>query len=393
MSSGLRWLLHLERLLLASVTQADWTLLREFQFELKACAADAPHAEGATLLAVKTRLAKAGYGAIDIPKSIGGRGCSSTVQMLVQFLCGYEDLNYRDAAHVGHGRLILANGSKQQLDQWSDAILSGALVGVAVTEPHGGTLIQSMRTTAIKAAGSKWLLSGEKCWISRINEASLFVVFFKLADSSNLAAALIDPKQDRVSVEVLQSAGLTGWSWGRVRFDQLEFDDSDFLGPNEGGLDLFRQHFAYYRPIVAMTALGGAAAIFDEVMKQLSIKVHTKSADSVRDSAWEALGRSFIEIQSAILSSIVAQQLLGERHDMGAIWSRSSKAFSCESAHRISSKLAVFAGATAYHKQSRVAKIYEDLRAFLYADGVIDALFRSSGRELYDAGWVEDRQH
>ncbi len=389
--SGLRWLLHLEHFLPSTVSEADWVLLRDFESALCELAPGALRKESTSLLALKTNLATKGYAGIDMPVSVGGRGRSSLLQMLVQFLCGYYDLDFRDIAHVGHGRLIIKHGSKTQVERWTNAILAGGLVGIAVTEAHGGTLIQSMRTIASKNPEGKWVLSGEKCWISRIREAMMFVVFFKIAGSDGIAAALIDPRSRGVSTETLEPAGLHGWSWGRLKFASTEFLDSDLLGTPENGLAIFRDHFTYYRPMVAMTALGGAASMLDEIMKGLTSKVYVKSQDSVRDSAWEALGRGFIEIQSAMLAALVTQHLVASGQEMASVWSRSSKAFGCQTAYSLASRLAVFGGAAAYHEQSRTTKIHDDLRAFLYADGVVDALFRSSGRELYGSGWFGER--
>lgn len=389
--SGLRWLLHLETFLSSAVSAADWGFLADFESALSQMGPTSLRKESSSLLTLKRNLAAEGYGGIDVPASIGGRGKSSLLQMLIQFLCGYSDLDYRDIAHIGHGRLILNHGSQVQLERWANAILSGCLVGIAVTEPHGGTLVQSMRTVADKLPGGKWVLSGEKCWISRISEAAVIIVFFKIAGTETIAAALLDPLSPGISKETLEPAGLHGWSWGRLMFQSVEFADSDFLATPARGLDLFRDHFMYYRPMVAMTALGGAAAMYDEIMLGLTSKVYVKSQDSVRDSAWETLGRGFIEIQAAALSALVAQQLVGSRQEMAGVWSRSSKALGCQAAYSLASKLAVFGGAAAYHEQSRITKIHDDLRAFLYADGVIDALFRSSGRELYGSGWLGER--
>jgi alkylation response protein AidB-like acyl-CoA dehydrogenase len=389
-SLGLRWLLHLEPFLSPVVSEADWAFLAEFESTLTTLSPKRLRKESSSLLALKVSLALSGYGGVDVPVEQEGRGRSSLLQMLIQFLCGYYDLDFRDIAHVGHGRLVITRGSRSQLDRWASAILSGGLVGIAVTEPHGGTLIQSMRTTAHKQTHERWVLSGEKCWISRIREAMLFIVFFRIAGTDGVAAALIDARTPGIFRETLEPAGLHGWSWGQLKFDNAEFLDSDLLGTPETGLEIFREHFMYYRPMVSMTALGGAAAMFDEIMKSLTTKVYVKSDDSVRDSAWEAFGRGFIEIQSAVLSALVTQQLVGLEHGMASLWSRSSKAFGCQTAFNLASRLAIFGGATAYHEQSRTTKILEDLRAFLYADGVIDALFRSAGRELYGGGWLDE---
>ncbi|MFE9825562.1 acyl-CoA dehydrogenase family protein [Streptomyces sp. NPDC005791] len=56
------------------------------------------------------------------------------------------------------------------------AYAAGDLVGIAATERHGGSPLQEIATQATERPGGGWLLNGEKCWVSRLTEASGFVV-------------------------------------------------------------------------------------------------------------------------------------------------------------------------------------------------------------------------
>ena len=73
---------------------------------LLADAAPAVQQGGSALLEAKRRLHAAGIGAATAPASVGGGGHRYVVQVGIQFLAGYRDLNLRDAAHVGHGALL-----------------------------------------------------------------------------------------------------------------------------------------------------------------------------------------------------------------------------------------------------------------------------------------------
>ena len=101
--------------------------------ELLADAAPAARAGGAALLEAKRRLHAAGVGAATAPAAVGGGGHRFVVQVAIQFLAGYRDLNLRDAAHVGHGA-VLCHDPEWHGRRELAAVIRGALVGLAATE-------------------------------------------------------------------------------------------------------------------------------------------------------------------------------------------------------------------------------------------------------------------
>jgi alkylation response protein AidB-like acyl-CoA dehydrogenase len=141
------------------------------------------------LLALRRDLAADGYAALTMPAEVGGAGRPAVVQALAQFVCGWHDLDLRDATGPGHGALLLRAGPVAR-KAWLRRIGTGDLIGIAATERHGRSRIQEMTTRATPASGGGWLISGEKTWISRLNEASAMVVFFRDPDG-HISAAIV----------------------------------------------------------------------------------------------------------------------------------------------------------------------------------------------------------
>ena len=67
---------------------------------------------------------------------------------------------------------------------------------------------------------------------------------------------------------------------------------------------------------------------------------------------------------------------------------RKTKAHSTKLAYDLASTLAVFAGASAYQEEDRIAKTHRDIQGPLFAHGIVDAPMRSSGRLLQQRGWL-----
>jgi len=178
MSSASLWLSHLEGTFPEHLSIDDFHFVEEYEHHLAEVATRKVEPRP-KLAEIKAKLASLGYGGIDVALAVGGLGKSPLVQMLIQFASGYHDVDFRDVAHIAHGRMILRHASDGQRNRWLHRILSGELVGIAATEKHGGSNLYAIKTTAVRGGDGKWSLSGEKCWISRIYEASVFVVFFQ----------------------------------------------------------------------------------------------------------------------------------------------------------------------------------------------------------------------
>jgi len=381
------WLFPMRSIFPDLITDEDLVLLERYDEDLTKVVAELPRHSSVTdneFLRIKATLGGLGYGGIDVPSALGGLGRSSLVQMLVQFVSGYHDIDFRDIAHIAHGRMILTNGSSEQQRLWLPRILKGDLVGIASTEKHGGTTLDSIRTKATKVGDGRWSLSGEKFWISRLSESCVFVVFFKTENHTQVSAALIDALSQGITWEKFDSIGLHGWSWGRLQFENVTFNETDFLAPENDGLSVFRNHFLYYRPMIAATALGGAAAVFDNVVNQIQAKIDSHTIRECKDSTLEALARSYVTIHSSLLSAMVAQKLVSAGAPLASAWSRAVKAHSVDNAYRIVSDLASLAGARSYQTHDKLNKVQRDLQGFLYADGIHDALYRAAGRSLLE---------
>lgn len=374
------WLEPIKPMLTEWVQAKDWRLLLSFEKSLNEICQDKSKQQP---LQAKALLASQGYSMVDVASSLGGKGRSSLLQALIQFICGYHNLDYRDVAHVGHGRMIVLHGSEQQRKLWIPKMASGSLMGIAATEAHGGSRVQNAKTVAT-SNGRTHFLVGEKVYISRIKEAEVFVVFFKFEKDETLSAALIDLSRKGVKTELWEPLGLRGWSWGKVVFENTPFTTQKLLGARGQGTAIFKEHFVYYRPMVAMTALGAAAAVLDQAMAHIHNRIGGKNIAAPRDTCLNAIGSHYVGINAGVLSTLCAIVQNVNNSSRASLWSRAVKAWSVEQAYQAVSELVLIMGAAAIRTDYFVTKTLCDLRAFLMADGIHDSLRRSAGRSLLD---------
>jgi alkylation response protein AidB-like acyl-CoA dehydrogenase len=383
----MRWL---EPLLtgFCDISPDDLTRLGQFESHLTCLLAEYPVTVGAGaagrsahLSAIRQSLAASGHLALAVPARYGGCGRPAILQPLLQFICGYYDIDLRDSTGLGHGRLIAVHATPQVRDRWLPALLAGAIPGIAITEPHGGSQVRATRTRAVPASDSAWRVTGTKTWISRLDEASVFVVFFT-DPAGRLTTAAVDAAAPGITRLPLTPVGLSGWAWGELHFEEVTVWPYDILSHPGDGMRLLREHFAYYRPLVAATALGAAAAVHDQISDLLSQRHQAGIIATVRDNALITLGRTFASINAAILAALVSCRLSGDTHPAAELWGCAVKAHGVDTAYQAASELALLAGASGFVADSRTAKTRRDLNALLYADGIHDSLLRSAGRAL-----------
>jgi alkylation response protein AidB-like acyl-CoA dehydrogenase len=335
-------------------TELDVARLRRFEETLAFLLARHPMAAGAhqgdrsaRLAQVRRDLAASGQLAVAVPADDGGAGHPAVLQPPLQFVCGYHDVDLRDSTGLGHGRLIARHGSAPARGWWLPRLLAGDLAGIAITEAHGGSQVHATATAATAHRDGSWTLTGTKTWISRLREAAVFTVFF--ADpAGRLTAGVVDAAAGGLHRRAVAPAGLSGWAWGELRLEEVRLRPCDVLGRPGEGMDLLREHFAYYRPLVAATALGAAAAVHDRVAGHLGARRQAGVITELRDNALITLGSTHAQINAALLAAFTAQRLALAGDQRAELWGGGAKAHGVDTAYAAASDLALLTGAAGF---------------------------------------------
>lgn len=381
------WLAAL-RPALAQVTDSDLSALNGFEDDLASLLAlhpvdgdVAPGLRSQSLRQIRQAAAASGHLGLAVPSRHGGTGRPAVVQALMQFICGYHDVDLRDTAGLGHGRLIAEHAAPAARSRWLPRLLDGAVPGIAVTEPHGGSQVRATRTRVTACGDGTWTVTGMKTWISRLTEASVFCVFFA-GPGGGISVAAVDAGSDGLTRVPLVPAGLSGWAWGELHLDQVRVRPDELIGQPGTGMRLLREHFAGYRPLVTATALGAAAGCHDRTVAALDARRRAEDIAGLRDNALIAIGRSYAEVNAALLAACNAVTLAESGSPLAARWGCAVKAHGVDAAYRAVSELALLTGAGGFVSGCATAKAVRDLNALLYADGIHDSLYRAAGRDL-----------
>jgi alkylation response protein AidB-like acyl-CoA dehydrogenase len=333
------------------------------------------------LLRIRAHLARIGHLGTAVAARDDGCGRPPVLQALMQFVCGYHDVDLRDSTGLGHGRLIAAHAGATVRDRWLPRLLSGALPGIAITEPHGGSRPRATTTAATPRRDGTRAISGTKTWISRLVEAAVFCVFFT-DEGGRLSAGVIDAAAPGLYRRPIPPVGLAGWAWGELHLDGVLLRPRELLGRPGAGMALLREHFAHYRPLVAATALGAAAGVCDIVTAHLTTRRASGIITDLSDNALITVGRAYAQINAALLAAVTAGRLPAASGEAAHLRGCAVKAHGVDVAYTTASELTLLVGALGFTADSPLAKARRDLNGLLYADGIHDSLYRAAGRIL-----------
>jgi alkylation response protein AidB-like acyl-CoA dehydrogenase len=366
---------------------------------LLADAAPAVQQGGSALLEAKRRLHAAGIGAATAPASVGGGGHRYVVQVGIQFLAGYRDLNLRDAAHVGHGALLAQDSDWHGRAELS-AVIRGALVGLATTEPatepQAEEELAAVSTRAVRTSNG-WEISGRKAWVSRVLEADAFVVFARSPEHLGAfyvpagAAGLTAEPAPRPDGQPGSNGVARGWSWGDLVLERVTVPPTAVLGASVGGVAVFRRHLADYRPLVAATCLGAAAAAVDDWVER--VLAAPNAGPGLPDPVVERLG----DLRGRVLLALGG--LFTGAAGPGTVdgsWSKMVKAQAVNTAievvRAVVHEMETVPGGVPADALAAVRRARAELTAFEAADGARAPLLRSAGERFvrYSAAILDE---
>ncbi|ADT97960.1 acyl-CoA dehydrogenase family protein [Mycolicibacterium gilvum] len=137
---------------------------------------------------------KLGFIGVNLPEEYGGGGAGMYELSLVmeEMAAGGASLLMMVVSPAINGTIIAKFGTEEQKKRWLPGIADGTLtMAFAITEPDAGSNSHRITTTA-RRDGSDWILSGQKVYISGVDQAQAVLIVGRTEDhkTGNLKPAL-----------------------------------------------------------------------------------------------------------------------------------------------------------------------------------------------------------
>jgi isovaleryl-CoA dehydrogenase len=165
---------------------------------------------------------------------------------------------------------IRRNGSDEQKKRYLPKLISGEHVGaLAMSEPGSGSDVVSMKTRAEKK-GSKYILNGNKMWITNGPIADTLFVYAKTdpsAGAKGITSFLIEKGFKGFSTaQKLDKLGMRGSDTGELIFEDCEVPEENVVGEVNRGVRVLMSGLDYERAVLAAGAVGIMRTALDVVM-------------------------------------------------------------------------------------------------------------------------------
>ncbi len=210
---------------------------------------------------------------VTVEEEFGGAGMG-----YLEHVVAMEEIS-RASASVGlsygaHSNLcvnqIRRNGTEAQKRRYLPRLIGGEHVGaLAMSETGAGSDVVGMRTRAEKR-GDRFVLNGQKMWITNGPDADVLVVYAKTtpeAGPRGITAFLIEKGFPGFSTpQKLDKLGMRGSNTSELVFQDCEVPEENVLGRVDDGVRVLMSGLDYERAVLAAGPIGIMQACMDVVV-------------------------------------------------------------------------------------------------------------------------------
>jgi isovaleryl-CoA dehydrogenase len=162
------------------------------------------------------------------------------------------------------------NGSEAQKKKYLPKLISGEHVGaLAMSEPGAGSDVVSMKTRAEKK-GDRYIVNGNKMWITNGPDADVLVVYAKTdisAGPRGMTALIVEKgMKGFTTAQKLDKLGMRGSNTCELVFQDCEVPEENVLGQVGKGVNVLMSGLDYERAVLAAGPIGVMQACMDVVV-------------------------------------------------------------------------------------------------------------------------------
>ena len=222
--------------------------------------------EGRIPDAVLQEMARLGLLSPLVPPEYGGLGASAVLTELAAEEVGRGDFSMATAVfyllEAGWGWTLAKHGTEEAKREILPAVTSGkAFLGIATTEPGGGSDLGNMKTES-RREGDSYVLKGEKAFLSGVEEAKR-LGGGHLTLSHNRSGAgfnfiYVPTNSPGISSQKFENMGRMGISTGGLTYADVRLPVRYRIGEEGKGFQYAMEGFQVARTFVSAACVGAA---------------------------------------------------------------------------------------------------------------------------------------
>ena len=313
------------------------------------------------------RAIELGLHATNMPTSVGGRGCTTLQQVLVQeqvgrvtngiaWCCGTPPSWWPEVAN------------EVQRERWLLPTVRGEMEECyAITEEGAGSDVSDLTATA-RREGDDYVLEGVKWHVTSFDEASY--VFFQAVLTTGPHAgdqALFVVDKDTPGVRVVRTPAYShtlGHAHPIVAFEGVRVPATHLVGSEADGMSFVYEWFRFERLMVAARCLGAAERLVDEATAFAEERIVGGRPLIERQLVQAMLADSLTELFAARSMTYETARSVDAGVDPKVLHARCSmvKLYASEMANRVADRALQVFGGRGYMRENVAERFFRELR-------------------------------
>ncbi len=325
---------------------------------------------------------------ITIPEEYGGAGFNLAAKCAVEEELGKSNYGFASiiANHTGIATTgIVALGTEEQKRKYLPRMATGELIGCfALTEPAAGSDPAAMRTSAVRT-GDRYVLEGEKIYITNAGIANVFTVMAvtdKSKGAKGISAFIVERgfKGLRIGRNELKM-GMHGVSTAPVLFDRCEVPAENLLGAEGMGYVQALKTLTWGRVTIAARCVG----MMDKLIARSAEYMKTRTQGGRAIAEYQGLQWMLADMGVARdASRLLVERALEafSRGERGTLEASVAKLFATESLGKVVDSAVQIHGGMGYMREAGIETMYRDARITRIYEGTSEIQRNIIAREL-----------
>ncbi len=276
---------------------------------------------------------------------------------------------------------IRRNGSTAQKKKYLSRLVSGDCVGaLAMSEPGAGSDVVGMRLRADRR-GDRYLLNGNKMWITNGPDADVLVVYGKTSES--ITAFIVEKgMKGFTTAQKLDKLGMRGSNTCELVFRDCEVPAENVLGEESEGVKVLMSGLDYERAVLAGGPLGIMAACLDVVVPY----VHERKQFGQAIGEFQLMQGKLADMYTTFSACRAYVYAVGQALDRGETTRKDAAGailFAAEKATWMAGEAIQCLGGMGYINETPTGRLWRDAKLYEIGAGTSEIRRWLIGRELF----------
>ncbi|GEA11304.1 isovaleryl-CoA dehydrogenase [Alteromonas sp. KUL49] len=336
------------------------------------------------------KLGEMGLLGVTVDEQFGGSGMGYLAHTIAM-----EEVS-RASAGIGlsygaHSNLcvnqIARNGSEAQKEKYLPKLVSGEHIGaLAMSEPNAGSDVVSMKLRAEKK-GDKYILNGNKMWITNGPDANTFVIYAKTdvnAGPRGITAFIVERNFPGFSrAQKLDKLGMRSSNTCELVFEDCEVPFENVMGNEGEGVRVLMSGLDYERVVLSGGPLGIMQACMDIVVPY----IHDREQFGQSIGQFQLVQGKIADMYTQMNAARAYVYAVAQACDRGETTRKDAAGailYSAELATKMSLDAIQLLGGNGYINEYATGRLLRDAKLYEIGAGTSEIRRMLIGRELFN---------